>query len=148
MRRLLIATLVLNIVLAGCGGSSTTPEPLPVKHLPVGVQLNGRSFGDGQRVGDYIVWLSSATEPGVGDTQLDALLLDKNDQPVIDANVSFDLDMTNMSHGKNIKPAEKADGGHYVGRVRFMMSGPWRVIVVVERANQTSVSARFNFNVK
>ena len=56
--------------------------------------------------------------------------------------------MTNMSHGKNVVKTATAGDGHYAGQVRFMMGGPWRVIVVIERPNQTPISARFNFNVK
>jgi len=143
-----ISVVLAVLLLAGCGGTATTPEPLPVKHLPTGVQLNGRALGDGQRVGDYAVWLSSAADPTVGNAQLDALVLDKTDQPVTDATVSFDIDMTNMSHGKNVIKTTAAGDGHYAGEVHFMMGGPWRVIVVVERPNQAAVNVRFNFNVK
>ena len=143
-----LGVILAVLLLAGCGGAATTPEPLPVKHLPAGVQLNGRALGDGQRVGDYAVWLSSAADPTVGTAQLDALVLDKADQPVADATVSFDIDMTNMSHGKNVIKTTAAGDGHYAGEVHFMMGGPWRVIVVVERANQAVASARFNFTVK
>jgi hypothetical protein len=112
------------------------------------VKLNGIALGDGLRVGEYAVWLSSAAEPKRGAAQLEAVVLDKDNQPVTDAAVSFDIDMTNMSHGKNVIKTTAAGDGHYAGDVRFMMGGPWRVIVVIERANQTPVSARFNFNVK
>jgi len=94
------------------------------------------------------VWLASAAAPKRGTAQLEALVLDKDNQPVTDAAVSFDIDMTNMSHGKNVIKITAAGDGHYAGEVHFMMGGPWRVIVTIERGNQTPVSARFNFNVK
>jgi hypothetical protein len=150
MNRSLWTMLALAIIVAGCASASgpTTPEPLPVKHLPANVQLHGTALGDGLRAGEYVVWLTSGAAPTRGVAQLDALVLDKNDQPVTDAAVSFDIDMTNMSHGKTVIKTAAAGDGHYAGQVRFMMSGPWRVIVTIERSNQTPVSARFNFSVK
>ncbi len=142
--------ILLSIVIAGCAGATTTatPAPLPANDLPMGVQLNGVALGDGLRVGEYAVWLASANAPKRGTAQLEAVVLDKDNQPVTDAVVSFDIDMTNMSHGKNVIKTTAAGDGHYAGEVHFMMGGPWRVIVMIERANQTPVSARFNFNVK
>ena len=142
--------LWLAILIAGCAGSTTTttPQALPANTLPADVKLNGTALGDGLRVGDYAVWLASANAPKRGTAQLEALVLDKDNQPVTDAAVSFDIDMTNMSHGKNVIKTTAAGDGHYAGEVHFMMGGPWRVIVTIERGNQAPVSARFNFNVK
>ncbi|HZY40458.1 MAG TPA: FixH family protein [Anaerolineae bacterium] len=142
--------LLLAIVAAGCAGTSstTTSAPSPVNAVPAGVKLTGTPLGEGLRVGDYAVWLTSADAPRRGAAQLDAVVVDQNDQPVADATVSFDIDMTNMSHGKNVIKTDPLGDGHYAGEVHFMMGGPWRVIVIVERANQAPVSARFNFNVK
>ena len=80
-------------------------------------------------------------------SRLEAVVLDKTDQPVDDATVSFDIDMTNMSHGKNVLKTANAGAGHYAGEVYFTMGGPWRVIVVIEPPNQEPVRARFNFDV-
>jgi hypothetical protein len=150
MRRNRWVAVVIGLVLAGCGGSApATPTAIPIKQLPPNVALNGTPLGDGgQRVGDYAVWLTSATEPGRGDAQLEAVVLDKTDQPVTDATVSFDIDMTNMSHGKNVLKTDSVGRGHYVGSVYFMMGGPWRVIVVIEQPDQAPVRVRFNFDVK
>jgi hypothetical protein len=147
MKQTLLILVLLAIVTAGCG-SSAAPEPQAVKDLPANVQLNGTALGDGLRVGEYAVWLTSATTPAKGTAQLEAVVVDQNNQPVTDATVSFDIDMTNMSHGKNVIKTAPAGNGHYAGEVHFMMGGPWRVIVVVERPNQSPVNARFNFNVK
>jgi len=149
MKRSLLL-LLLSVIVTGCAGTSTTttPQPLPASELPANMKLNGIALGDGLRAGEYAVWLTSAAAPKRGAAQLEALVLDKDNQPVTDAAVSFDIDMTNMSHGKNIVKTTAAGDGHYAGDVHFMMGGPWRVIVTIERANQTPVSARFNFNVK
>lgn len=141
---------LMSIMIAGCAGPATptTPEPLPANELPADVKLNGTALGDGLRAGEYAVWLTSADAPKRGTARLEAVVLDKDNQPVTDATVSFDIDMTNMSHGKNVIKTTAAGDGHYAGEVHFMMGGPWRVIVVVERPNQAPVNARFNFNVK
>ena len=150
MKRFLWVTVWVAMIVAGCASASgtPTPEPLPANALPAGVKLNGPALGDGLRVGEYAVWLTSADAPKRGTAQLEAVVLDKNNQPVTDATVSFDIDMTNMSHGKNVMKTAAAGDGHYMGEVHFMMGGPWRVIVVIERPNQAPVNARFNFNVK
>ena len=150
MKRSLLMVLLLAMVAAGCAGTSTTTTsaPLPAGALPAEVKLTGTALGDGLRVGDYAIWLASAEAPKRGTAQLEAVVLDKDNRPVTDAAVSFDIDMTNMSHGKNVIKTEAAGDGHYAGEVHFMMGGPWRVIVVIERPNQAPVSARFNFNVK
>lgn len=142
--------LGLAILIASCASSTTTatPQALPANALPAEVKLTGTPLGDGLRAGDYAVWLTSANAPKRGTAQLDAVVLDKDNQPVTDATVSFDIDMTNMSHGKNVIKTTAAGDGHYAGDVHFMMGGPWRVIVIIERGGQAPVNARFNFNVK
>lgn len=144
MKRSLLL-LLLALVTASCAGTSSAPPSIPA---PAGVKLTGTLLGAGLRVGEYAVWLTSAVAPTRGPARLEAVVLDQNDQPVVDAAVSFDIDMTNMSHGKNVIKTTSRGDGHYAGEVRFMMSGPWRVIVVIERPTQTPVSVRFNFNVK
>lgn len=135
---------------AGCAGSpaAATPTPQIVEQLPPGVTLNGVPLGQsGLKVGDYTVWLASTAAPQRGDVALDAVVLGKDNQPVADATVSFDINMTNMNHGKNVSPASNAGNGHYTGSVFFMMPGPWRVIVRVNQAGSEVASPQFNFNV-
>lgn len=74
------------------------------------------------------------------------MIFDADGQPVSDAAISFDIDMTNMSHGKNVTAAESLGDGWYSGEVFFLMPGPWRVIVGVERAGETT-TVRFDFMV-
>ena len=141
--------LLLSVMIAGCAAATTTTSgPLPIDSVPTDVKLNGVALGNGLRVGDYAVWLTSAEAPKRGTAQLDAVVVDKDNKPVTNATVSFDIDMTNMSHGKNVIKTSAAGDGHYASKVRFMMGGPWRVIVVIEQANQGPVNARFDFNVK
>jgi len=54
--------------------------------------------------------------------------------------------MINMSHGKNVVEATPMGEGYYAGDVNFLMAGPWRVLVAIERTGQTS-TVRFDFDV-
>ena len=97
---------------------------------------------------NFVVRLSSNPTPPIrGIGTLEAVVTDTKGQPVNDVQVLFDLDMTTMSHGKNIVAAAPQGNGRYVGQVRFMMPGPWRAITVVERAGQPAEQVRFDFNV-
>ncbi len=97
---------------------------------------------------NFVVRLSSRPTPPIrGIGTLEAVVTDTKGQPVNDARVLFDLDMTTMSHGKNIAAAAPQGNGRYVGQVRFMMPGPWRAITVVERPGQPAELVRFDFNV-
>ena len=96
----------------------------------------------------FVVRLSSSPTPPIrGIGTLEAVVTDAKGQPINDARVLFDLDMTTMSHGKNIVAAAPQGNGRYVGQVRFMMPGPWRAITVVERPGQLAEQVRFDFNV-
>ncbi len=105
------------------------------------------TLGGAHQVGNYSVWLSSTpAQPIRGQNLLELLVADANGQPITDANVSFDLDMTTMSHGKNVVAAKSIGGGKYSGTVVFMMPGPWRVIATIER-NAQAGNTRFDFTV-
>jgi hypothetical protein len=98
--------------------------------------------GDGLKVS-----LSSNPNPPIrGNNTFEAFITDAQGNPVSDAKVSFDIDMTNMSHGKNVITASSLGDGRYNGKVYFMMPGPWRLIVNIERTGQTT-PVRFDFNV-
>ena len=90
--------------------------------------------------------LSDPNPPSRGDNTLEALVTDSNGQPITDATISFDIDMTNMSHGRNVTTASSLGEGRYSAEIHFLMPGPWRVIVGVERAGQ-STTVRFDFMV-
>lgn len=110
--------------------------------------LQGTLGGGSKKIGAFTVTLFSSPNPPIrGSNTLEALVVDANNQPVTDATVSFDIDMTNMSHGKNVVAAKSTGNGRYAGTLFFMMPGPWRVIVAVERAGQPAASDRFNFSV-
>ena len=128
---------------------SVVPTALPLStptanSIPV---LAPGTLGNKKSV-NFVVRLSSRPTPPIrGIGTLEAVVTDTKGQPVNDVRVSFDLDMTTMSHGKNIVAAAPQGNGRYVGQVRFMMPGPWRAITVVERAGQPAEQVRFDFNV-
>ncbi len=150
----LCVTLVL---LTACNATGSVPSGSKALSaaIPIaaGTQVPAAPAGpllaDGQRAGDLLAWLSSTpAEPVAGNAQLDAYLTDSTGKPLSDLRVTYDTDMTNMSHGLYLVPAEPAGDGHYVGRVHFSMPGPWRVITIVERPGLQTVRLRFEFRVK
>ena len=146
---------LLLFLLTACGmlpgNSAAQPTPLPTfassaKSTLIPSSSQAAALG-GKQSGDLFVWIYSSPYPPIrGNNTFEALVTDATGQPVKDAKISFDLDMTNMSHGKNVVPANPTSDGRYNGKVSFMMPGPWRVIVAVERSGQTS-TVRFDFNV-
>lgn len=97
--------------------------------------------------GDLTIRLSSNPTPPIrGNNIFEAIVTDAQGKPVSDAKLSFDIDMTNMSHGKDIITASSLGDGRYSAKVNFLMPGPWRMIVSVDRAGQTN-KVRFDFNV-
>ncbi|MEW5938630.1 MAG: FixH family protein [Chloroflexota bacterium] len=102
----------------------------------------------GKQSGDLLVWIfSDPNPPSRGDTILEVLIADLDGKPISDATISFDIDMTNMSHGRNVTAASSLGEGRYNAKLYFLMPGPWRVIVGIERAGETS-TVRFDFMVK
>lgn len=147
-----IALAVIVVAIAGNASAPVTAAaPALVAPPGAGQGLTPQGTvlgGGGQRVGELTVWLTApAKAPARGQNVIEALVLDASGQPVNDGRVSFDLDMTNMSHGKNVVQATRASDGRYDGAVTFMMPGPWRIIATIERGGKTVGSARFDFNV-
>jgi hypothetical protein len=102
----------------------------------------------GKPSGDLFVWLFSDPNPPVrGDNTFEVLVTDANGQPITNAVITFDINMTNMNHGKNVVSASPLDEGRYTGVVHFFMAGPWRIIVGIDRAGQTN-AVRFDFTVQ
>ena len=123
-------------------GSSVALDAAEAALGPAGPTLGG------QRAGDVLAWLASTpAQPARGDAGIDAYLVHLDGQPIDDATVTFDTDMTNMSHGQYLVSASPAGNGHYSGQVHFLMSGPWRVILVVRRPGQAELRLRFEFTV-
>ncbi len=159
MKRLRLATslCVAVALLTACSAAGSVPSTSkalsPSTPITTGTQVPSAPAGpllaDGQRSGDLLAWLSSTpAQPVEGKAQLDTYLTDSTGKPLGDLLVTYDTDMTNMSHGLYLVPAEPAGDGHYVGRVHFSMPGPWRVITIVERPGLQTVRLRFEFRVK
>jgi hypothetical protein len=153
LRNLFLGLMMFALTACGMlpGNLATQPTALPTfapatMATPAPNTAQAVALG-GKQSGDLFVWIYSNPNPPVrGNNTFEAVVTDTNGQPIKDAKISFDLDMTNMSHGKNVVQAAPMGEGHFNGKVSFMMPGPWRVLVAVERAGQTS-SVRFDFNV-
>jgi copper(I)-binding protein len=138
------APLVIDVPIRESSEMAAAPPPMPA-HAELAP--DGPTLADVQNGGLH-GWLASTPQPPArGDATIDAYLVTDDGQPVEDATITFDIDMTNMSHGKYLAPATATGGGHYAGNVHFSMGGPWRLIAIVERPGQESVNLRFEFNV-
>ncbi len=137
---------------AGCSAATPAPTVAPTAtgqvHVAPATATPGPALGSQQVNGLLVVLRSHPASPIRGRNVLDVLIADAESRPVTDARVSFDMDMTTMSHGINIVPAQSNGNGHYTGQAFFMMPGPWRVITVIERPGRPADRVRFNFNVK
>jgi hypothetical protein len=137
--------ILILFVMSGCTAlPSNSTSPSSAK--PGTTTGQSAPLGE-KKAGDVTVKLyGDPIRPVRGNNTLKAHLEGSNGQPITDAKIFFDIDMTNMSHGKNIVPASVLGGGDYTGKVNFMMPGPWRVIVGIEQGGQVN-SARFDFTV-
>jgi hypothetical protein len=146
--------LVAVAVFTACSSGSDRPDPTALsRSTPIGTDVpwapSGPLLAEGQRSGELMVWLaSSPNPPAEGDIQLETFVTDREGAPVADASVSYDIDMTNMSHGLYVVDAAALGEGHYDGRVHLLMPGPWRVIVTIENPGNEAVRLRFEFRVE
>jgi YtkA-like len=154
--RLTMGLFAILVLLTACGASGSvsggradlSPSVPITAGTPVPSSVAGPLLAAGQQSGDLRVWLSSKpVQPVQGMADLDALLAGSDGHPLTGARVTFDSDMTNMSHGLYLVPAEATTDGHYVGRVHFSMPGPWRIITIIERPGLPTVRLRFEFRV-
>ncbi len=146
---------VALLLVSGCaavrsgpgGGAAPAAPPPTLDAAQAALAPPGPTLG-ARRAGDTLVWLSSTpTRPARGIAELDAYLVETTGEPIKDATVAFDVDMTNMSHGPNVVAASSLGSGHYRGQVRFLMPGPWRVIATIQRPQRDTAKIRFEFNV-
>jgi len=156
LRKLFLGLVV--VVLTACAvspGNQLAPStPAPVSTSPPTVQAlptldytQAAPLGSKQ-AGDLAVSLYCDHNPPIqGANIFGVFVADANNQPVTDAKITYDIDMTNMSHGQYIVEPTSTGAGHYQGKVSFLMPGPWRIIVAIERSGQTS-KTRFDFKVK
>lgn len=154
MTNKLIAGIAV-FLLASCGmmPAPSVEQPTPIPTFTPAASSERISAANqipalgGKQSGGLLVWVFSIPNPpNRGDNSLEALIFDADGQPVSDAVITFDIDMTNMSHGKNVTAAESLGDGRYSGEVFFLMPGPWRVIVGIEHAGQTT-TVGFDFMV-
>ena len=129
--------------------SALSPSSPITASAPAQAAPAGPLSAAGQQSGDLLVWLSSTpAQPVAGDAQLDTFITDRRRGADQWPKVTYDADMTNMSHGPYLVATEPAGSGHYAGDVHFSMPGPWRVITIIERPGLQTVRLRFEFRVK
>jgi hypothetical protein len=147
-----LAVLVFSASCSASGPSTGAKALSPSSPIAADVALpaapDGSFLAPGQQTKDLLVWLSSTPEqPLAGNAQLVTTLLTPNGEPIDTAKVTYDTDMTNMSHGLYLVEAVPSGTGRYEGKVHFSMPGPWRVITTIERPGAAPVHLRFDFRV-
>jgi hypothetical protein len=99
------------------------------------------------KTGDLTVKILTDHNPPVsGNNKFKAFITDVKGQPISDAKLSFDFDMTNMHMGSYVVSTASLGEGWYSSAVSFSMPGPWRVIVKIDRAGQIN-TAQLDFGV-
>jgi hypothetical protein len=145
LKRLFFGFSMLLLTSCGMMASKTITVPTPLPTF-ASVQTQGTLIG-GKQVDDLYVWLYTQSDStALNKKELKVYVADANQQPISGAIISYDLDMINMSHGKNIVEASSGADGFYTGTATFVMPGPWRAIVTIVRPEKTS-TLRFDFNV-
>lgn len=153
MREASIVLALLSVLgLVACGGGSAEPSspdqagPARETSAPSGPRLwikeggttqpfdNGRSVSiDGTDVEIYV----SPYPPG-RTANID-FYLTRNGQPVENANVSLQYDMTVMDHGPFKLLAVPTGRGHFLAPVEFLMTGDFWLNVSLSLGGQESV---------
>jgi hypothetical protein len=140
---ILVALAASIFAVGGCGAGSSPSS------APVSPGAASPATSSGKQAGPYTVSLVGAPNPAVrGSNALEVSVTDASGQPVSDAKVTLDLNMTNMNMGKYTVVATPAGSGRYTSSVSYSMGGPWRVTVTVERAGQAATSTHFDFSVR
>jgi hypothetical protein len=140
---------LLVFALAACAVAPTSiPTLSPASLQPASTVVMPAAPLDTKQAGDLQVSMYSSNNPPLqGSNIFEVSIADADDQPVTDAKITYDIDMTNMSHGQYVVEATSIGEGRYRGKIAFLMPGPWRVIVAIERSGQKSTT-RFDFMVK
>jgi hypothetical protein len=138
--------------LAACSNrapAATTPQTTAIvssitdgSSIPIQIPATGV-----KQAGDLRIWITtSPNPPKPGNATLDAYVIDSNGQPVDDAVLTYNINMTNMNMGTSVLRPSLVGDGHYSRVARFSMAGPWRVTITIARGGQTSTAA-FDFTV-
>jgi hypothetical protein len=147
MSKIILAAAAMVLSACGMWGGSLPEQPTPIPTFAAGNPVIQGGLLGGKPSNDLLVWVFSEPEaPSRGPNTLRLLVTDPQGQPVTGATVSLDIDMTNMSHGKNVTIASEEEPGRYSGAVFFLMPGPWRLIVDIEQAGKVD-TVRFDFMV-
>jgi hypothetical protein len=77
--------------------------------------------------------------PATGPSSWLDLYLDRSGQPVTDAAVAADNEMTYMSHGASHQDGRTSGDGHYLFALAYPMVGLWRHRITIQIAEQQYV---------
>ncbi|MEO6508684.1 MAG: FixH family protein [Patescibacteria group bacterium] len=96
--------------------------------------------------GSSQISMSTNPNPPSGNTNFIISVKDDKGNPVKDAKVSFDLNMTSMNMGTQQGAATSQGDGTYVAAGRLTMRGPWRVSAKVAMPDGKEMNQDFDIN--
>lgn len=97
--------------------------------------------------GSQISLLTNPNPPRLGQTTLIITVKDKNNRPVDNAKVFFDLNMTTMNMGTQQGNATSQGNGQYGATGSLSMGGPWAVRTKVTMPGGEIINKDFTINV-
>ncbi len=109
-----------------------------------------KDFEVTKKAGDYSVVLRIDKNPPVtGNNNLAVALKDAAGAAVQDAKVAVEYSMPAMPGmpPMNYKSSTELKGGEYQAKLNFSMSGPWNLVVKINRGGKAA-QAKFNVDVR
>lgn len=107
---------------------------------------SGNSGSGKSTSGNSQITLTTDPNPPSGNTNFIISVKDDKGNPVKDAKVSFDLNMTTMNMGTQQGNATAQGDGTYAAAGKLTMRGPWRVATKVTMPDGKIMNQNFDIN--
>lgn len=125
----------------GGGDSAVEPVPTPL------ASAAGPAIQE-KRVGDLVVAVFPAADAAkVGESAIRVRVRDAGGAPVEKAKVSFNYTMDMPGMAIESAEAKEIGDGVYEGMAKFMMGGPWGLVVQIDRPGKPTLREKFTVRV-
>lgn len=136
---LVCCAIIVLLFIVGCGRKTTTSTP----GVAAPEVSSAATLGSEQPAGPFQVMLSAnPSSPNVGKVEFTARVVE-NGQPVKNAKVKLDLEMTGMA-GPSVELGSMDD--HYMGAADVSMAGEWKAKMEIA-AEDKKGTAEYAFTV-
>jgi YtkA-like len=112
--------------------------------------MDAKSYEVRKKAGEYDVHVKLEKNPPIlGDNPIEIEIKDGVEKQVKDAKVLINYYMPPMPRmaPMNYTIDTKVEGGRYVAKMRFIMTGPWIIVIKIKRGEKTS-TAKLNVDVQ